>query len=138
MSSSNETIEGFIRFGRRTTGFIKFNDRTTIKNVYDHIYERFGHSLPKEHHIEFYSMEANKFLHLTEDIFTCKYNPFISNTTVNSQVTESIMDCVELFIVDDTPSVAQIDSQLSMDYYFKQPKKINFFFRHSTEYSSIH
>jgi hypothetical protein len=99
----------YVRFGECITGLKNFNDQSTLKDVNDHIFEWFGGRLPSKYHIEFYSVVAKKVLHLTEDIFKSKNNPFLSNPAINCQKDQRVIDWVEMFIVDDTPSETEIN-----------------------------
>ncbi len=105
---------GFFRLGKRTTGLIEFNDQTTMLDIYGHICQQFNDIIPSKFHIEFYAVEEKKLFHLDGDMLKSKNNPFLFDPTNNIQNNESVVDWVELFIVDDSPAVDQIKSRSSM------------------------
>jgi len=118
MDLSNRTVEGLIRFGEHTTGLIPFNDRTTMADVNYKIFERFKKVLPGAFRIAFYSNKRKMFLQLDENVLNSELNPFQFNSTTNSEEVISIMDYVELFIVEDPSPTHEINSQTSMYDFF--------------------
>jgi len=118
MNSSNRTIKGFIKYGKRTTPLIEFNDHTTMAVVNQRIHEWFNVFLPSAFHIEFYSDKKNIFLHLDEKVLNSELNPFQLDSNNSSQVVTSVMDYVQLFIVEDPSPLDQINSQPSIYDFF--------------------
>ncbi len=118
MNSSNRTIEGFIKYGKRTTPLIEFNDHTTMAVVNQHIHKCFSDFLPSAYHIEFYSDKKNIFLQLDEKVLNSELNPFQFDSNNSSQEIISVMDCVQLFIVEDPSPLDRINSQPSIYDFF--------------------
>ena len=127
-NTNTDNSEGFyVRFGGRSTDLKNFNDQSTLEDVNDHIFKWFGGSLPSKYHIEYYSVVAKKVLHLTEDIFKSKNNPFLFNPTINSQKDQRVTDWVEMFIVDDTPAETEINLQPSKHIFLNKFEEKCFF-----------
>ena len=128
MNSSNRTIEGFIRYGKCTTPLIEFNDQTTMAVVNQHIHTWFNYLLPSAFHIEFYCDKKNIFLKLEEIVLNSELNPFQLDSNNSSQEVTSVMDYVQLFIVEDPSPDDQINSRTSIYDFFFDELYISFLF----------
>ncbi len=114
MNSSNRTIKGFFRFGRHKSDVIDFQEDTTVADINHYIYQSFKDIVPSTFHIEFYNVGARKVSVLDEDLLRSENNPFLFDPTDCRQETTDPMDYVQLFIVDDSPPMHEIDFQCSM------------------------
>jgi len=134
MDLSNTTIKGFIKYGKYTTPLIEFNDLTTMSVVNQHIREWFNDFLPSVFHIEFYSDKKNIFLHLDGKVINSELNPFQFDSNNNIDNFASIMDYLQLFIVQDPSPDDQINSRPSIYDLFLTNYKFSSYFRYFTRY----
>lgn len=115
---SSGTIKGFFRFGKRTTVLLEFNHDIDMFDIYGHIYGSFNDIAPSHFHVEFYSSTKRKMLCIDDNLLQSPDNPFYPSATDNNNGDiANIMDYLELFIIDDSPSNDQIDSNTVIDQF---------------------
>lgn len=110
MNSLNRTVQGFIKLGRRTTNLIEFSPSTNMTVINHYVYYWFNTYLPSAFHIEFYSDKTNRILRLDDQILSSELSPFQFDSIDNSEEFINSMDCVFLFIVEDSPPMNLISS----------------------------
>lgn len=102
MTSSKQLINTFINCGHYKSHTTKFNDRSNIDQIHEHVRCLCNSHIPNSFCLMFYSSERKKIIKLNQNQLDDRFNPFRLNSSIDDQDIENTVHVVDLYVIDIT------------------------------------
>jgi hypothetical protein len=91
-----------------------FNDQTKIDKIHQHVRDRLGYCLRNSFYIQFHHPKTKELIKLNQTVLDSVDNPFKLRSSINGTDDENIFDMLELYVVEDSPTNAEVYTRSSI------------------------